>query len=59
MMNLKEFAKHVWPAIKIRIYNQRSDRYEENAGDIASDDSYSRLFVVDYIIWEDHIDIFI
>lgn len=64
-MNLKEFAKHVWPAIKIRIYNEyskgRSDRYEELAGDIVKDDDdvYSRLFVINYIIWEDHIDVFV
>ena len=58
-MNLKEFAKHVFPAIKIRIYTQRSDRYEENAGDIVRDDSYSHLIVVNFIIWEDHIDIFV
>ena len=61
-MNLKEFAKHVYPAIKIKIHNQyskdRSDHYEEMAGDIARNDSYSHLFVVDFIIWEDHIDIF-
>ena len=58
-MNLKEFAKHVWPVIPIRIYNQYSkDRSEERAGDIARNDSYSHLFVVDFIIWEDHIDIF-
>ena len=62
-MNLKAFAKHVLPVIPIRIHNQysknRSDYYEEKAGEIASDDSYSRLFVVDWIIWEDHIDILI
>lgn len=61
-MNLKEFAKHVWPVIPIRIYNQYSkdcsDQYEE-AGDIASDDVYSHLTVVNFIIWEDHIDIFV
>lgn len=60
-MNLKAFAKHVWPVIPIRIYNQyskdRSDYYEEKAGDIARGDGYSHLFVVDFTIWEDHIDI--
>lgn len=34
-MNLKAFAKHVWPVIPIRIYNQyskdSSDRYEEKS----------------------------
>lgn len=59
-MNLKEFAKHVWPVIPIRIYNDkdRCDHYEE-AGDIARDDSYSHLIVVNFIIFEDHIDIFV